>query len=394
MTPVSGGERRILFLAQLPPPIHGGTVVSQRIFDLLSDMDNVHMTHLWGGGAKTLNDIGKKDVSKILDFFGLLTKLSGRVLSERQHDLAYLTFTPWAHTAIRDAILVFVSKLLATRTLVHLHTLGLEKVLQPGSLGYRLIRWLLTGAELIAPTDDAARMARDSGIFSSVHTLANSAPDPGRPTITPSHKITCGWFGNMDCRKGVLQFVDTIASLRRAGLSVRGRIAGGPTWELSVADVERYVSDNGLKGYVQVLGRLSEEDKSRFLSELDLFIYLSRHDLAPLALIEAMAHGVAPIVFDTGGIRQMVGGYFAGNVLSPELEADACQVRILAIVQRYLDEPDLLFTDRHAARARYLSEFAEPVFYNRLVDIVSDPSPMGPHPRIASMANTERQTDL
>lgn len=392
--PASRSKWRILFLAQLPPPVHGASLVTQRVFHLLKDMENVDVTHMWGGSAHTLNDIGKKNVRKLLEFARLLTELAGQVVCANRYNLAYLAFAPGSHTAIRDALLIFASKFLAKRTLVHLHTAGLEMVLQPGSLHSRLIRQLLMGSELIAITDDTARMARNSGMFRHVHTLANAAPDPGRPSITPSHEIMCGWLGNLDRRKGVLQFIDTVSGLRGTGLDVKGMIGGGPTRRLSIEDVERHLSNKSLNGCVDILGRVTGDNKSKFLSQLHLFIYLSRHDLAPLALIEAMAHGAVPIVLDTGGIRQMVGAHFACNVLPSGLDANACQAKITEIVKRYCDSPDLLVADRQAARARYLTEFSESVFRQRTAQIISNASPKGIHGRVASMANIERHANL
>ncbi|MGI9405207.1 MAG: glycosyltransferase family 4 protein [Hyphomicrobiaceae bacterium] len=394
MRTVNPGELQILFLAKLPPPIHGATVVSGQVFDALKSLDYVHLTHMWDGSASTLQEIGKKDLRRIVGFVRLVARLTGRIFSRIRYDVAYLTFTPWAHTAIRDAILIFISRIIATRTLVHLHTAGLEKVLQPTTLRDRVIRRLITGAELITITTETAQMARASGVFNDVHTLANTASDPGVPAIVAKTSMTCGCLSNLDRRKGVLQFVDAIAALRHAGLPVEGRIAGAPTSDLSVADVKAYVAESGLDGCVDVLGQLSGESKTEFLSNLDLFIYLSRHDLAPLVLIEALSHAAAPIVFDTGGIREMVGAHFADSVLSPDSSADVFRERILEIVQRYADDPSLLVSDKKAARARYLESFAEPIFRVHLEEIFIGPLSGGLDKNIDVFAEPSRHASI
>jgi glycosyltransferase involved in cell wall biosynthesis len=223
----------------------------------------------------------------------------------------------------------------------------------------------MRGTELIAITEGTARLATSSGIFKQVYLLSNTSDDPGEPNITIRSTITCGWLGNLDSRKGVLRFIDAIAALRKAGLPVSGRIAGGPTAELSVADVKAYSTTAGVGDVIHVIGHVGDAEKHHFFSSLDLFIYLTRHDLAPLVLIEAMSHGVIPIAFDTGGIREMMGRAFEQNVIPADSSTEQCHSTVTELVSRYAERPAFFLEHRRSARNRYLNEYSETAFQMR-----------------------------
>lgn len=363
----------VLFLAQLPPPRHGVTTTSERVLGVLESMDDVEVDHIWMGGAAGLSDLGRKSFKKIVLFLVLVTRLLGLWVVGKRYTHAYLTFAPWAHTAIRDAVLAGLCKLLARRTLVHLHVEGLADILDGTTLRNRVIRRLLNGTELIAITEDTVRLARMSNVFSRVLPMANTVPDPGPRDGTPGSALVFGWFGNFDGRKGVLRFIDVVAALVAAGLPVGGRLAGSPSRDLSVADLKRYIAARGAEGHIHVLRTAGQAEKAAFFAGLDVFFYPTRHDHAPLVLLEALSHGVAPVVFDQGGIREMLGRQLAANVLPP-FESEAGRFgRIEAIVRGYLGDRRRLVADKRAARERYLSRFSELRFRQRLIRILLDP---------------------
>lgn len=309
------GARRVLLLAQTPPPHHGQSAVAARIHEILAAAPGLTVERRWRGGARSNRDIGRKSVGKLFGFAMLVGELAGLALTGRRYDIVYLGTAPWAHTVMRDAILAGLGKWLAARTLVHVHGDGLDRILTGGGLRNRLLRRLLRGTELIAITAGDAEDARQSGLFDRVTVLANCAPDPGEGGTAPNRTLSIACLGNLDPRKGVLDFVDVVARLAARGAQVQAVIVGGPTASLDAADLRERAAALGAGDCITVTGWVSEERKSALLARADVFLYLSRHDLAPVALIEALAHGCAPIVLDVGGVAQMVGPALAGNVI-------------------------------------------------------------------------------
>jgi len=364
--------RRVLFLAQMPPPIHGVTTMSRRVRSMIEAMPGYEVEHLWLGGARSLHDVGKASVRKVTGFGWLLSRLAARAVTGKRYDFTYQTLAPHGDAALRDGLLIALSKRLTKRALVHLHTQGLEEILAGGSRRQRLLRSMIAGTELIAISGHVADMARRSGLFSRVHDLPNLVIDPGEPGCAPNARLQCGYLGNYDERKGVLRFIDCIAAIKAAGIAVDARIAGGPTKHLSADDVRAYATRRGVGDVVKVLGFVSEAEKYELFRRLDLFIYPTDHDLAPLVVLEAMALGAVPIVFDTGGLREMVGPRFADHVIAEKRDAAAFTSDIAALAAGYAGDPVRLSAAKTAARQRYETTYTPEIYEHRLAAILDD----------------------
>lgn len=364
--------RRVLFLAQMPPPIHGVTMMSRRVRSMIETMPVYEIEHLWLGGASTLHDVGKASVRKVAGFAWLLGRLASRAATGQRYDITYQTLAPHGDAALRDGLLIALSKRLTKRALVHLHTQGLEEILAGGSRRLRLLRWMIKGTELIAISGHVAEMARRSGIFTRVHDLPNLAIDPGAPSRAPNVRLHCGYLGNYDPRKGVLRFIDAIAAIKAAGIEAEASVAGGPTKHLSAADVQAYAARRGVGDIVKVLGFISEAEKHDLFRSLDLFLYPTDHDLAPLVVLEAMALGAVPIVFDTGGLREMVGPDFADHVVTEKRDAAVFTANIAALAIGHARDPLRLAAAKAAARRRYETHYTPEIYERRLAAILDD----------------------
>ena len=362
--------REVLFLAQLPPPIHGASVVSKRAYDVMSARDDLCVTHLWLGGALTNQDVGRKSPAKMLAFATFLAKLAWLFATRKRYAISYLTFAPFSHAALRDGLLIAMSRLIAARTVVHLHAVGLNVVMAGTSLTDRIVRRLVRGAELITITETTAAWVRASNHFKAVHVLANCVADPGAPALVDTPVLRCGYLANLDPRKGVLRFLDCIDEFTRQGLRVTGRIAGPSTASLTIAELTAEIDRRGLGAIVEVAGPLYGEAKTEFFRSIDLFIYLSQHDYFPLVVLEALSFGVVPIVFDIEGQRELVGPTFANNVLAPDLTTRETLATATTIARRYCESRADLNEDKAAARARYLTGYAEENFRKGLETIL------------------------
>ncbi|MEM8813069.1 MAG: glycosyltransferase family 4 protein [Pseudomonadota bacterium] len=356
----------VLFLAQTPPPHHGQSAVAETVRMVLETEAHADITQIWRGGAATNDDIGKKTPAKFFGFLRLLIDLTVLWIRGQRFDVAYLGIAPWAHTAFRDAILAACAKGLANRTLLHIHGQGLDDRLGKRGFAGRFVRACLSGTEAIAMTGAVAAMTRSSGLFHSVLPLANTAADPGdiaRSASTAPFVIGC--LGNLDPRKGVFDFIDVVGRASVDGpRSVRAVIIGGPTAALSAEDAQAYARENGGETPITVTGWVSEGEKSRLLGEIDVFLYLSHHDLAPVALIEALAHGCVPIVLDIGGLSEMMGSELRHLVIEPDEKAAE---KALAIIEGYRRDPSSLERDRKRARIQYHLTFSLDAFSRQLL---------------------------
>jgi len=367
----AGRSRKLLFLAQLPPPYHGQSAMASCMYDVFRGEAGLEVTHMWRGGARDNQDIGHRRLAKYLALTRLVLELAAMWLVGRRFDFAYLGIAPWAHTSTRDALLTWLAGAMSRRVFLHVHGDGLSALIEGNDMKARLIRTCLSDSELLAITNETARTAAASRVFARVIALPNMGADPGDPRVGTSRPITVGCLGNLDPRKGVLDFIEVIRELLRRGVDVQAKVVGGPTPALSVEALRDHVAALGLSDRITVTGRVSEEDKSTILSGQDVFLYPSRHDLAPVALIEALAHANAPIVIDIGGLREMVGPQLSGNVIPAGLSRDAMISRAADVIAAYAESEQRLEQDRGHARARYLNSYHPGTFRARVVALVN-----------------------
>lgn len=164
------------------------------------------------------------------------------------------------------------------------------------------------------------------------------------------------WVGRLDPIKGLdelLAAFRNVAVERRAILILVG---DGPHRPV----VESKVGEYGLGDRVRMPGRRS--DVSRFLKAADLFVFPSRTEGMPNALLEAMASGLAVVTTDVPGCRDVVEDGKTG-VLVPfgdvgALSAALCKLLTDNDTRQALGERAAREVRSHYSFDRCVSEYA------------------------------------
>jgi len=157
-----------------------------------------------------------------------------------------------------------------------------------------------------------------------------------------------GYVARLTPDKGQDTLVRAVATARtRPHLVLVGRPDPGYDETLRGAAHELGISER-----VHHLGQLSNDELPKLLRELDIFAFASRHDGLPVALLEAMACGVACVATRCGGPEQVIrspeGGILV-NVDDPVAMASA--------FDRLAGDPGARTAIGRAARQRVASEF-------------------------------------
>jgi glycosyltransferase involved in cell wall biosynthesis len=127
------------------------------------------------------------------------------------------------------------------------------------------------------------------------------------------------------------------------------------------ADLEQQATALGLQSIVRFLGWRG--DLETVYGASDIFALTSANEGTPVALIEAMAAGVASVSTDVGGVRDVITGTGVG-ALVPSGDAAA----MAREVERYVNAPDRRKDVGLAARAAVTGRFS----LRRLVRDISD----------------------
>ena len=220
----------------------------------------------------------------------------------------------------RTDALIAISPQIA-RDLVQTYRIARDTQLQLIPLGFNLDRLLALSAADHAPAKASLELAADTVAVATV----------GRLTAIKQHML----------------FLDMAAQLAKASPRFVFLIVGDG--ELRPA-LEARASEPDLAGRVRFLGWRGDLDTVYAAS--DIFVLTSRNEGTPVALIEAMAAGVAAVSTDVGGVRDVVTGPELGSLV-PFGDAAALAGAVLALA----DAPARRTEIGRAARASVRDRF-------------------------------------
>ena len=213
---------------------------------------------------------------------------------------------------------------------------------------------------------------------------------------SPAAEFGKRMLGRFEPRKGVMYALKAYRQLRQRGYDCRLLLAGAGPQE---REIRRYIATRRLGG-VELLGRISDEDKIRYFATADVYVSpATGQESMGVVLLEALASGTPIVCSDIHGYRSVVRrgeqgllvpprnvtalAYAIGQVLSnPEMSARMSGSARQRAVQFGWDniaakvEEYYLFVARRAALQGILPEHTDPA----LVFGTRDPQPVSPVP--------------
>lgn len=351
---------RILMLANLPPPLHGVNIVSEKIYHYLKNQSEISLKIKPLSLNVDLSNLGQSDLKKIGHILRLVGYLIQKIILQKREDIIYIPFTPRPKIFWRDCILAWLSKALARRIWIHNHGEGFDKILQKP-----LARFMLRGCECIAITEEAHKASVASGIFKTCWRLSNPAKTQHfrKQRETTLHLL---YLANFKPEKGVILALDTLEALYKLGIPFTGDFAGDMSRSITESDMRHMIRARKLTRYITLHGPVEGTLKTDLFKKADIFLYPSRHDHAPLVILEAMAGGALPLTLATGGIAEIMGEELKQYVFPPD-EGDHILAKKLAeTIKSLVENRGDLRKEQALCRERQKTYFSDELFFSRL----------------------------
>lgn len=216
------------------------------------------------------------------------------------------------HTAsygsfVRKSVLAWLSRVARVPVVLHVHGGGFGQFYaRSPRLLQRYIRNTLTAADrVIALGDHWAALLVQMAPGARVSVVPN-AVTPQRPVDQSGERepVRVLFVGELTEDKGAFVL-----------LEAWHRLSGGPTpvaahlTMLGTGDEDRAtktVADLGLAGDVTIPGWVTPADVERLLSHSHVLVLPSRFEGQPMAVLEAMAHGLCVVASEVGGIPDLI----------------------------------------------------------------------------------------
>lgn len=296
----------MLFLGDLPLPVHGMSLINQRFLERFSPKYFVNtapsfVSFLFGGYAWLLFKMS------LVPFVSIKIIIS-RILGEK---LCYRSINGGIGQ-VYDIYYLLLLRLLGYQVYVHHHSFNylnvpsfLFKLLLIGS-GKGVVHIVLASRmksqmELLYNVPGKNILVISNSVFFDKVVEPNLFPEKSVPTI--------GYMANLTLEKGLGTFVDLCEKLFENGIRFNALIAGPISGEGVSEKLERFSSLPNC----DYLGPLYDDAKNDFFSTIDIFCFPSKYknEAEPLVLYEAAQYGSALVVTETGclgDVARVLGG--------------------------------------------------------------------------------------
>jgi len=346
VNPARGGRQpAVIVVGPYPPPIHGAARVTRLVSENLRAA---------GAAVRAVDTSGVTDRSRVAYHLSRIwshVRAVGVVArAGREVTSVYLAgaggFGLWY-----QLVVVVVARTKGYRVVFHHHsyasvrhrTLAMKTLTRAG--GRSLVHVVLCDGMADALGRRYASV-RELRVCSNAGLLDAADPDGGERLGGDADAVVLGHLSNLSAEKGLGQVLDTLRSLRAAGIRARLLLAGPTATPQATALVAAAVQEFGAD--LEHLGPVPSDEVADFYHRLDVFLFPSRykHEAEPLVVLEAARAGVPTLASDIGCIAALVPD--AEWLVRPD---DPFAQAATKIVARLIESPDREQARRAASHA-------------------------------------------
>ncbi len=176
--------------------------------------------------------------------------------------------------------------------------------------------------------------------------FADAIPVDRGSLDVPDDAFLLLWVGRLDPVKGLDELIDAVALLNDS--RIRLVLAGEGPYE---STTRRRVADAGLTDRARFLGRRG--DVPNLLASADMFVFPSRTEGLPNALLEAMAAERPIVTTDVAGCRDLIADGQTGLLVPPRQPAQLADA-----IRRLIDDADLAARLGRAAKLHVTDRYS------------------------------------
>lgn len=292
-------RKRVLFIVQLPPPVHGASTMNSIVFERISQNSNYNCKLIELNFARDLSDLQVFRLGKIVKAIAIYLRICWSLIAFRPYTV-YFSMVPLGFVLLRDSIYLITIKLLRwnVRPILHFHKSGLYQFSKRHNLSwlYRLIFRRCTIIHLspqLIERELVPLKLRNVKIYSVPNSIQHGKYQLAASTSRDRYKIL--FLSNLLPQKGYKLLVEAVATLKNEFPEISLTIAGQAPGKQIEADLRAYIASHGIVNAITLTGVVSGIRKQQLFEESSIFVLPSKMEYFPLVLLEAMSYKVAVI---------------------------------------------------------------------------------------------------
>jgi len=301
--------KKILFLLQWPPPVHGSSVVgsyirNSKLINQEFDCDFVNLST-----SKKMDEIGKYKLLKFTTYLRILIKIVYLILIKK-YDLVYMAISINGKAIFKDAFIVFLLKVFKKKIVFHLHNKGASQY--EGQIRKLTYKFVFKSAKVILLSDYLYDDISTYVKIQDVNICHNGIPSLSKMELKHGEgekdKILDFLFlSNMIESKGVFILLQACSILRQKGKQFNCHFVGA--WkDIEEKDFHQKLKQLQIEDCVFFHGPKYGDEKEKYWKMADVFVFPTfyKQECFPLVLLEAMQYSLPLISTFEGGIPDIV----------------------------------------------------------------------------------------
>lgn len=301
-------------------------------------------------------------LGKAVPWLGAMARLRG---AAKVADLAHVHFSAKG-SFYRKAALARRLRRMKVPHVLHAHGSGFDTFHAGlGPRGKKACAEFLSGADRVLVLSKSWQefYTQAGARPESVVVLPNPVRVPARANdVGPAPAVRVLFMGRLGERKGVYELLAASADLAKSGRTFTLTLLG----DGEVGQVRAKAAELGLKDALDLRAWVPEAERDALLGQAQVFALPSKAEGLPMALLEAMAHGMACVASPVGGIPELVRDGRNGLLVPP---GDAAA--LAAALRSLVDDPALRRRLGQAAREDVLPLSVE-AYSKRLGQVYAD----------------------
>lgn len=308
------GNKRILFIIKVPPPIHGSTVMNSYVWKSEFISESFISEYFPISLSDDMEDVGKTSVRKFIKYIKYLFELP-RVLNRFKPELVYFAVSPYGGAFVKDFLLFLIIRLYNINIVFHHHGKGAKDYGQKRILFRVLYNKMYKNNEHICL---AKEMVSDIAPFikDEPYIVPNGIPEEvSEAEVVTSLKykqnferpVEFVYLSNFIRSKGVVDFIEALRILKEKNNEFSFKLIGKP-YDVTENEIVELIEKYNLKENLTSIGPAYGSDKFDRLKQSDVLIFPTYYlnETFGLVLVEAMQCGLPVISTREGGIPTVV----------------------------------------------------------------------------------------
>lgn len=359
---------KVVVISQVPPPIHGSTIMTQVLLRALAALghDSILVDRRF---SASVDQIGKFTLGKLLSAAYIPLRLL-LVLLRNRPDVVVFFATNRTFSFVVDWVLSEVLRWSRVRRINYLHAIGFEAIARRNRVFAWMVSRLLRSAHTtvcLGPplATDVTRWVDPARIVFIPNAVTGRPSDLAQRDPKASPLVL--FLSNLIPEKGAGTFVDLAIELAPEMTDARFVVAGATADEEFTASLVTKVTEAGLSDRVSFPGAIVDQrEKWQLIRDACVLVFPAMSEAFGLVLAEALGCGTPVVTYRVGALAPAIEEAGAGIVVD---ERDA--VALAQGVRQVLARNDLAQSLSLAARRHFEREYTEAIFQSRWGELLN-----------------------